>query len=108
MDGLWTAEFGSSLGDFGGGVVFFRDGRLAGGDNGYFYLGEYAVEGTTLRATLRIAPFIKDHQSVFHTIGRELDLELVGRLTDQKHAIAQGIARGIPDVKIGVKLTKRS
>jgi hypothetical protein len=31
MDGLWTAEFGSSSGIFGGGVAVFRDGKIWGG-----------------------------------------------------------------------------
>jgi hypothetical protein len=34
MEGLWTAEFGSSVGIFGGGVVVFHEGKIMGGDNG--------------------------------------------------------------------------
>ncbi len=32
MEGLWTAEFGSSAGRFGGGVLVFGDGTILGGD----------------------------------------------------------------------------
>jgi hypothetical protein len=45
MDGLWTAEFGSSVGMFGSGVVVFHEGKIMGGDNGYFYLGTYELNG---------------------------------------------------------------
>ena len=53
MEGLWTAEFGSSAGTFGGGVAIFRDGKILGGDGTYYYIGEYSLAGNTLRATLR-------------------------------------------------------
>lgn len=108
MDGLWTAEFGSSLGGFGGGVIVFRDGTLAGGDNAYYYVGEYKVDGANLTATLRVVPFLPGFDSIFNTRGRDLHLELAGRLTDGGHAVAQGFAREAPDAKMGVKLTKRS
>jgi len=35
MDGLWTAEFGSSTGSFSGGVVVFQSGKIFGGDATY-------------------------------------------------------------------------
>ncbi|MFZ0564190.1 MAG: GrlR family regulatory protein, partial [Terriglobales bacterium] len=58
IDGLWTVEFASSIGSFGGGVTVFKDGKISGGDNTYFYLGEYQITGASFRATLRVAPFI--------------------------------------------------
>ena len=30
MNGLWTVEFGSNTGMFGGGVAVFRDGQILG------------------------------------------------------------------------------
>jgi hypothetical protein len=108
MEGLWTAEFGSSTGTFGGGVAVFRDGKIYGGDATYFYIGEYVVSGTNLQATLRVAPFIKGATSVFKTAGRELTLDLVGSLTAEGLAIAQGQPRGMPNFKFGVKLIKRA
>ncbi len=107
MDGLWTAEFGSSVGIFGGGVVVFQDGKLLGGDGGYFYTGEYTLEGDTFNAQLKAAPFIENYESIFRTVGSDLSLVLVGTLLDEKHAVAQGNPSGAPLLKFGVKLTKR-
>ncbi len=108
MNGLWTAEFGSSTGMFGGGVAVFLDGKIMGGDGEYFYIGEYTLHEKTFKATLKVSPFIEGAESVFKTIGRELTLELWGLLTDAGRATAQGQPREMPDLKFGVKLTKRA
>jgi hypothetical protein len=108
MNGLWTAEFGSSTGRFGGGVAVFLDGKIMGGDGTYFYVGKYTLSGNAFVATLRVAPFIDGAESVFKTIGRELTLELAGTLTDEGRAIAQGCPTGMPEHRFGVKLTKRN
>jgi hypothetical protein len=108
MNGLWTAEFGSSLGIFGGGVAVLQNGRLMGGDGAYYYLGEYKLKGAELKATITVVPYLKDYESVFKTVGRDLRLDLVGTVTDEAHAVAQGSAEGLPDIKFGVKLTKRA
>jgi hypothetical protein len=108
MNGLWTAEFGSTAGIFGGGVVIFSDdGTLMGGDSWYFYAGEYQREGNELTATLRVSPFIQGGQSVFGTTGQQLTLDLRGQITGNSSAIGQGTARGIANMNFGVKLTKR-
>lgn len=108
IEGLWTAEFGSTTGIFGGGVVVFEDGKLLGGDSWYYYVGTYSLNGNTLETRLRVVPYIHGAQSVFGTVGRELVLNLVGSLTDPTHALAQGTAEGMPNLSFGAKLTKRT
>ena len=70
MDGLWTAEFGSSAGMFGGGVIVFQNGKLVGGDGTYFYTGEYTLQDKEFKAILRVSPFIDGAESVFKTVGQ--------------------------------------
>jgi hypothetical protein len=107
LDGLWTAEFGSSVGVSGGGVAVFQDGRVLGGDDAYFYVGTYNLTGTSFKAVLRVSPFIEGAESLFRTRGIDLTLELNGELTSDVEGIAQGFPREMPSLKIGVKLTKR-
>lgn len=107
MDGLWTAEFGTSTGGFGGGVAVFRDGKVLGGDATYFYVGEYKFKGKDFEATVKSSPFIKGAESVFKTRGQDLTLEIVGSLVDQDHAIGRGHPRGIEGLEFAVKLTRR-
>jgi hypothetical protein len=109
MEGLWTVEFGSTTGRFGGGVVVFHEGRVMGGDNSYFYLGTFTVvRPNEFTATLDVTPFIDGVESVFNTLGRNLKLNLTGTLVDEAHATAQGYPISMPQLKLGVKLTKRS
>jgi hypothetical protein len=108
MDGLWTAEFGSNTGVFGGGVAVFRGGKILGGDSTYYYTGEYNLAGNVLTATLRISPFIPGAESVFKTVGRDVVLMLTGSLTGDGLAIAQGHPQGMPQLNFGVKLIKRA
>lgn len=107
MEGLWTAEFGSSTGMFGGGVAVFRGGKILGGDSLYYYTGEYTLTGKELRATLSIFPFIAGARNVFGTTG-QLILELTGSLVGPGEATAQGHPSGMPGLKFGVKLRKRA
>ncbi len=107
MNGLWTAEFGSSTGLFGGGVAVFRDGKIWGGDATYYYVGEYTLNGNVFKAILKISPFIHGAGSVFTTVGKDLTLDLEGTLTGEDQAIAQGRPRGVPGLNFGAKLTKR-
>jgi hypothetical protein len=109
MHGFWTAEFGSSIGRFGGGVVVFNeDGTLAGGDGGYYYSGNYVKTGKdTFRAVLNVVPFIEGYKSVFATSDQEYVLNLNGMVTDDTHATAQGNRHGDPSTWFAAKLTKR-
>jgi hypothetical protein len=108
MNGLWTVEFGSSAGIFGTGVAVFQDGRILGGDGQYFYVGDFEIDGKRLTATLKVAPFVPGARSVFATVGQTLMLRLVGELTSESSAIAQGYPEGKPELKFGAKLTKRA
>ena len=108
MEGLWTLEFGSNVGLFGGGVVVLENGKVMGGDGGYFYLGEFVINGSQFRATIKVSPFIEGYESVFRTLGQTLTLELLGSRTDATHAVAQGHPVDRPELTLGVKMTKRS
>ena len=107
MEGLWTAEFGSSTGMFGGGVAVFRDGRIMGGDGTHYYLGEYRLHENMFVSKLTIFPFIPGAKSVFGTVGQILTLELTGVLSGADEATAQGYPVGMPQARFGVKLKKR-
>ena len=108
MEGLWTAEFGSSAGIFGGGVAIFKEGKIWGGDGGYFYIGDYQLTGNSFRATIKVSPFIEGYESAFKTVGQTLTLDLSGSFTDNNRALAQGHPREMPNLTLGVKLTKRA
>jgi hypothetical protein len=75
VEGFWTVEFEGVEG-WGIGVIFLIGGQLFGGDEGYLYMGSYAVQGGTFSARVHVRPFVSGIVSV---MGRsEFDLELSG------------------------------
>lgn len=41
FNGLWTVDFISTINRYGKGVLVLSDGRLLGGDHGFYYSGTY-------------------------------------------------------------------
>lgn len=65
FNGLWTIEFISTMNRFGAGVLVLNNGRLLGGDNGYYYLGNYDVKDNNIQGNVAITRFNKNIISVF-------------------------------------------
>lgn len=108
MEGFWTVEFGSNAGVYSGGVMFFKDGKIAGGDAGYYYLGTYEMTGAaTFKVTLHMKPFIKEAKSIFKTRRKPFTLNLEGDVKDENHAIARGRAQEMPEFGVGMVLERR-
>ncbi|HEY3770990.1 MAG TPA: GrlR family regulatory protein [Candidatus Angelobacter sp.] len=107
IDGMWTAEFGSSTGGFGGGVVIIQGGKLMGGDGGYFYNGDFNVTNNAFQSKIEISPFIQDYPSVFNTVNQKFTLELTGSLINEHEMKGQGHTIELPDLQLGVRFVKR-
>jgi hypothetical protein len=106
LDGLWTAEFGSTTGISGGGVVIFTGSKILGGDGAYYYEGSFRLDGMKITADVTAHPFDSRSSSIFSTTGRPLKLGLVGDIVGNT-ILAQGTLQSSPIATIGVKLTKR-
>ncbi|SNT07690.1 T3SS negative regulator,GrlR [Granulicella rosea] len=107
LNGFWTVEFGSSAGMFGGGVLLLDNGKLWGGDAGYYYVGTYTEFSDKFIVDLTLFPFIEGYISVFRTQGQVIELNLAG-VIDGDSATAQGHPKGMPHMSFGAKLTRRS
>ncbi|HHT9106914.1 MAG TPA: hypothetical protein ACFYD7_13740 [Candidatus Wujingus californicus] len=88
FNGLWTIEFISTMNRFGAGVLVLNNGRLLGGDNGYYYSGSYVVEGNNVRANVDIIRFNKNIISVFGDVD-QYSLTFAGQIKpDSVEAVA--------------------
>lgn len=65
IDGLWTIEFMSLDNLYGAGVLVLKDGRLLGGDAGYYYSGEYKENEDKITGVATITRFEPNSISVF-------------------------------------------
>ena len=106
INGLWTAEFASTAGIFGAGVIVFREGTLLGGGAGYTYIGSYALFGERFKAHLLVQPFVPNFQSVFKTVGQSFNLNVEGSINEVS-GVGQGSPIEMPSFRFTVKLTKK-
>jgi hypothetical protein len=105
LEGLWTVEFRSSIGNTGYGTVVFDGKKAMGGTAGYYYFGDYEVEGNELSASLRVRRFNAGQVSVFGPL-EAFELELSGTVTEPK-MIMSGRMVDQPAHKIAIVCTKR-
>jgi hypothetical protein len=105
VDGFWIVQVEAVQGS-GGGVVVLTKGQIFGGDTGFYYLGKYQVENTSLKARVAVRKFLPEIQSIFGIDG-DYELELTGNI---KGDVIDGkaVLIGRPGVGIVVRLTKRS
>jgi hypothetical protein len=107
IEGLWTAEFASCANVYSGGVFIFQNGVIMGGDGGYFYFGDYCLNGNEFKAKLILRPFKKNCTSVFKTMNQDLMLDLAGSLKSDSLLIAKGHPREDTNLTCAIKFTKR-
>ena len=53
IDGLWTVEFISTLNRSGKGVLVLNNGKIFGGDEGYYYSGTYQTNGNKIEGKIK-------------------------------------------------------
>ena len=79
-DGLWTVAFKTPIG-FGYGVVVLNNGKLLGGDAGYYYTGEYTIDGGSFQGVIDVIRFDGSSISVFGDID-EISLSFSGSINE--------------------------
>ncbi len=105
LEGLWTVEFRSSVGSTGYGTVVFQGKKAMGGTAGYYYFGDYDVEGDVLSGSLRVRRFNPGLVSVFGPL-EAFELELSGTVSEPR-MILSGRMVDRPALKIAIVFTKR-
>jgi len=105
-DGLWTVEFIAAPGLSGTGVVVLNDGRLLGGDAGYYYSGNYKISGDTFQGEISIVRFDANSISVFGDID-SYNLTFTGEIKRPNYFEALANIGGNSEMRILVKGIKR-
>ena len=105
FNGLWTIEFISTMNRFGAGILVLNNGRLLGGDNGYYYLGNYEVKDNNVQGNVDIIRFNKNIISVFGDVD-QFSLTFAGQIKpDSVEAVAS--FGNTPDLKIRIICKKK-
>lgn len=74
IEGLWTIKFASNLQYQSAGVIVFETGKIFGGDNQYYYIGDYEIANGFLKAKAKITSHVTNPLSIF---GNENSFELI-------------------------------
>ncbi|MGD0215460.1 MAG: GrlR family regulatory protein [Terriglobales bacterium] len=105
VDGLWVIEFtGTQI--RGSGVVVLINGKLFGGECGFYYVGNYAADGEIVKARVMVRNFDPTIPSGF---GVPDDYEMDVSMMLQGDAMTgTAIVTDHPQYSLGIKLTKKA
>lgn len=76
-EGIYHVRFSAGAQQFGEGLAVVKGGKVNGGDPGYVYTGDIAINGGAASATLHIAQWNAAVKSVFGPM-QAFDLVLTG------------------------------
>jgi hypothetical protein len=95
LDGLWAMEIGATLGVESAGVIVCHQGQLAGGNDRYFYVGQYVLSDNAFEGQLAVTHYNDLPSDLFGQAEGEL-LELSGVPSASEMDLA-GVIRGRSD-----------
>lgn len=106
IEALYGVEFASNMNNGGYGVAVLETGRILGGDSSFVFVGDYEVKNGEVHANVKCTNDREMLESIFGNI-KEFNLKLKGT-PNAKEFILQGHMLENPEMKIGVKLTRRA
>lgn len=103
-DGLWTVEFASTM-RLGTGVIVLNNGRLLGGDAGYYYSGRYRVNGNNVQGNIDVIRYDTRSISVFGDLD-QFSLSFSGEISDYQFSLLASVVNK-PEYKININGNKK-
>lgn len=109
IEAMYGIEFVSNVtvNNGGYGVVVLETGRVLGGDSSFTYIGSYEAKNGRVTAKVKCNNDRKLLPSVFGNFD-VFTLQLEGNVGDFKELVLQGHMVEHPNMKIGIKLTRRA
>jgi hypothetical protein len=105
LDGLWIVQFtGKDI--LGSGVAVFSNGKVFGGETGFYYVGTYAAQGKAVKARVVIRNFDPSIPSGFGVQG-DYEMDVSAMLQDNQMTGTAMIANQ-PQNSLGIRLTKKA
>jgi len=104
MDGLWIVKLTAPQ-ITGSGVVVFANGKVFGGETGFYYLGTYDDDGGVVKARIVVRNFDPNIPSGFGAGDYDMD---VSAIMQGDEMTGTAVVTGRPQYSLGVRLTKKA
>lgn len=105
LDGLWIVQFtGKEI--LGSGVAVFNNGKVLGGETGFYYIGNYESDGKVVKARVVIRNFDPAMPSGFGIVG-DYEMDVSAMLQDNQMT-GTAMITDKPQHSLGIRLTKKA
>lgn len=105
IDGFWLVH-AERQGGSAGGVAVFINGKIFGGDSGFYYLGTYQEKDGIVKARVAVHNF---DPAVLNIMGQATDYELsVSGVFKDDAITGTAVIPGIPNQSMSVRLTRKA
>lgn len=106
LDGFWIVKFTAAQ-VYGSGVVVFSNGKIFGGETGFYYLGTYEAEGRIVKARIIVRNFDCATPNGFGIAG-DYEMDVSATLQDDRNANGTAVVSGHPQYNLGIRLVKKA
>jgi T3SS negative regulator,GrlR len=106
VDALWSVEFSTRQGNYGGGMAVFAMDRIFGGDSQYYYLGTYRAVGGEITGEVEVVHYAGPSSHVFGPL-QQGRVSISGQYSRSVMALSGHLIED-PSQKIAISLTRRA
>jgi len=112
LEALWTVTFTSleegEESNLGAGVVIFESGKIFGGDNQFYYIGDYKYDNSKdiIQGNVKVINYTGEAHSIFGTL-RKFDLSIEGELKIPEMTLSGYVVGGDTSKRILIFCVRR-
>src|SRR5581483_4322202 len=107
IDGLWIVQF-TAKDIRGSGVVVFNDGKLFGGETGFYYVGSYEADSKIVQARVMVRNFDPSIPSGFGIPVSDYEMDVSATLQGDNTLTGTAMIVNQPQYSLGIRLMKKA
>jgi hypothetical protein len=105
IDGFWLVN-AEATGGTAGGVVVFANGKVFGGDSGFYYLGTYQEKNGIVKARVAVHNFDPAIVNIL-SVAKDYELNVAATMKDETMT-GTAVVPGVANQSIALRLTKKA
>jgi hypothetical protein len=105
LEGFWLVH-AEGPGGTSGGVVVFANGKIFGGDSGFYYVGTYQHQDGTVKARVAVHNFDPAIVNIL-SVAKDYELDVSATVKDNSMS-GTAVVPGVANQSIALKLTKKA